>query len=171
MRKRWIVVGVIVATIGLVALIGGAIATAISRTSSSVDPIAEARTPGTATFEAEAQEYDILLVRARGDSARTAESITCEVTLADGSTVAVDGSVQATSEEVGNIETVGSFDAVAGPTSVFCDADGGDNRFVIDEESTLEKVGFIVLIGGVVVLLMGAGMILGGIFLKKTVPA
>jgi hypothetical protein len=163
----WIVGGVLVALFGLFVTLGGAVVTLVDKTVSSLDPIAEARTPGTATFVAEDAEYEVLSVRRRTDSARGAEDFECEVTLADGRTISLDGSVQAVSVAAANTETIGSFDAVAGETAVFCDADGGDNRFVVDKRGALGRWGMRLLLSGVVVLLAGTGMLLGGIFWKK----
>ncbi|MDP2289601.1 MAG: hypothetical protein Q8M22_00335 [Actinomycetota bacterium] len=171
MRKGWIISGILVAVFGLLMLIGGAVASLISRTASSLDPVAEARTPGTATFEAKDATYDVLLVRRRADSFREASDFLCTVTLANGKVIELDGRFQAVSDQTANTESIGSFDAVPGHTSVFCDADGGDNRFVVDEESLLQRLSLWFILGGTGVLLLGTGMILGGVFLKKTTPA
>ena len=154
--------------IGLLLTIGGAIAMAVSRVSSSVDPVARGVTPGAATFTADEGTYDVLLTRRRGQDFREASDVRCVVTLADGSTVNINGAVQAVSESSGNVETVGSFDAVPGPTSVFCDAEGGAVSFVVDEESWLATLGLIVVLAGVGVLLLGVGVLLLGVFWKKS---
>lgn len=170
-RLRWIIIGAILGVVAVLVLIGGGIMTLASRTVSSLDPIAEARTPGTATFEAEATSYDILLVRSRGDDFREASDVRCEVELANGELVQIDGRFQDVSERTANIETVGDFDAVAGSTSVYCEARGGELRFVIDDESTLHRIGMLMVFGGVGGLVVAAVLILLGVFWKKTVPA
>lgn len=166
-RVGWIIAGVLLALFGLFVTLGAAVVTLVDKTASSLDPIAEARTPGTATFVAEDAEYEVLSVRRRTDSARSAASFRCEVTLADGRTISLDGSAQAVSVEAANTETIGSFDAVEGDTAVFCEADGGDNRFVVDKQSALGRWGLRLLVVGVVVLLAGVGLLLGGIFWTK----
>ena len=170
-RLRWIIIGAILGVVAVLVLIGGAIMSLASRTASSLDPVAEARTPGTATFEAEATSYDILLVRGRGQDFREASDLTCQVTLADGKELEIDGRFQDVSERTANIETVGDFDAVAGTTSVFCEARGGEVRFVIDDESTLHRIGMLMVFGGVGGVVIAAVLILLGVFWKKTVPA
>jgi len=171
MRVRWIVVGAILSVPAVVVLVVGGIMTLASRTASSLDPIAEARTPGTATFEAEDTSYDILLVRSRGEDFREADDVDCVVTLANAKVIEVDGQSQAVSEQSANIGTVGSFDAVAGTTTVYCEARGGDLRFVVDDESSLHRIGMLMVFGGVGGLLLGMGLIQMGVFWKKTVPA
>ncbi|MCE9621505.1 MAG: hypothetical protein K8R99_04065 [Actinomycetia bacterium] len=168
MRRRWIIAGSVCAAVGVVALIAGGIMLLVSRASSTLDPVAESRTPGTATFTAENKEYDILLVTGRGEPAGSPEDFACEVTLADGRTFSIDGSSQSTSSEVGNTESVGSFDAVAGATSVFCETDGTTgNRFIIDTDGALARLSRLAFIAGGVLLAIGTGLILGGVFWKK----
>jgi hypothetical protein len=167
MRRGWIIWGIVLAVVAVLVIIGGGVAMVASRTASWLDPVAEARTPGTATFVAENETYDVLLIEERHASARSAASFRCVVTLADGRTIDLDGSVQDVSTEIANTESIGQFDAVPGATSVFCDADGGDNKFVVDTESLLAKAALWVLLGGVALLLVATGLILGGVFLKK----
>ena len=167
MRKGWIVWGIVVAVVGLLITIGGGIALLISQTASSLDPVAEAHTPGTASFVAEAVTYKVLLVTGRRGPAASSATMVCQVTLADGTTITLDGSVQAVSTEAANTESIGSFDAVAGDTSVTCESSNDGVRFVVDEEGALDRVGTWVLLGGVIVLLAGVGLILGGVFMKK----
>lgn len=166
-----VIAGIAVGLVGLVCVVGGGVVGLVTATQSSIDPLAEARTPGTARFVAEDAKYDVSLVRVRTDSARTAASFTCEVALADGTTKTIDGSIQAIGPTTANIESIGSFDAVAGATSVFCEADGGDNRFIVDKQSAWKRVGTVVLAVGIPILLAGAGLILAGIFWRKPAQA
>ncbi len=168
MRKSWIIWGIVWAALGLLITIGGAVAEVVSRTSATTDPTAEARTPGTATFDAGDETYEIFIVHSRRDQdSRTAEAVVCDVELANGRNITIDGSKQNVSSEVNNTEKVGSFDAVSGETSVTCEADGIDIRFVIDSESLLDRIGIWIILGGVLLILVGAALILGGVFLKK----
>jgi hypothetical protein len=167
-RWRWIVSGVALIVVGLIGTIVAAITLTVTRTVSNIDPVAEARTPGAAVFDADDETYDVLFVRSRRDSGRESADFECEVTLADGRTIQLDGAVQGVSTDVANVQSIGSFEAVDGRTTVFCEADGGDNRFVVDDESTVGKVSLIVLIGAVVVLLLGTGLLVGGILWKRT---
>ena len=171
-RWKWVVVGIGVALLGLAVTIGGAVASVVSRTSSSLDPIAEARTPGTARFDAADDSYLIFMARGRrDDDARTPEDFVCDVRLANERHIIIDGSDQAVVSEINNTISIGTFDAVAGPTTVTCEADGGDIRFVVDTESTAEKISLWIILGGVAVLLVGAGLVISGVFWKKPVPA
>lgn len=169
MRRGWIIWGIVVAVLAVLVMIGGAVAMVVSRTASSLDPVAEARTPGTATFVAEKETYDVLLVKERRQTARSASSFRCAVALADGRTISLDGSVQDVGTEVANTESIGRFDAVPGQTSVYCEADSDGNRFVVDTQSLLAKAALWILLGGVALLLLATGLILGGVFLKKPV--
>ena len=169
-KIRWklVIAGIIVAVIGVLTLVGGAVASIVSTTASSIDPVAEARSPGTATFTAKATTYDVTMVRERGES-DTASGYRCTVTLADGSTLQLDGSRQNVSTESPSMKSIGSFDAVAGPTSVFCENSNGSTRFIVDEESTADRLLPYLIGAGVGLLLIATAMILLGIFRKKTV--
>ena len=169
MRGSWIVCGILITIGALAVTIGAGIAILVDKAASAIDPEAEARTPGTARLDAEKATYEVLLVRSRRDtSAASAGSVVCTVELADERAITLDGSRQAVSTQAANTETIGSFDAVAGRTTVTCDADGADVRFVVNEVSRVGRIANWVLAGGIAGLLAGAGLILGGIFWKRT---
>lgn len=172
-RRVWMIwVGALGATLGLLALIGGAVALGISRAASSIDPVAEAITPGTASFDAESDTYEIFVVNGRrAADFRDSASFECVVALADGRSLTIDGDVQDVSTDVGNTQSVGSFDAVPGPTSVQCDAKGGNVKFIVDDEGTVAKIALIVVFVGVGILLLGIGILLLGIFWKRPLAA
>ena len=88
--------------------------------------------------------------------------------MANGSTVDLDGSRQTISETSGNIASVGTFDAVEGQTSVACTAPG-EIRFFVDDESDVKRLGTIGLIVGFILMAIGAGLILLGLFVRKKV--
>ena len=169
MRVSWIVWGILVAIGAIVVTIGAGVAILVDKTASAVDPEADARTPGTARLDAEKATYEVLLVRSRRDTtAASAGNVVCTVHLANERTITIDGSSQAVSTEAGSTSTIGSFDAVAGLTDVTCDAGGADVRFVVDKVSSVGRIANWVLLCGVVGILGGAGLILGGIFWKRT---
>ncbi len=177
MRRRtsWIVIGILASIVGLVGLISGAVAAFVSRGAQTLDPIAEGTTPGSAQFEAGEQEYEILLAR-RGrradDDLVRADEVICEVVRADGSGVRIDGAADASTAQIGNTESVGIFDAVAGITTVTCVADGDQQiRFVIDEPSDVTRIAMWVIGISVVVLLGGIGLFLLGLLWKRPVRA
>ena len=169
MRVSWIVWGVLFAVGALAVTIGAAVAILVDKTASALDSEAEARTPGTARFDADDATYEVLLVRSRHDtSPAAAGNVVCAVNLANERTITLGGSRQATSTEAANTATIGTFDAVAGQTAVTCDADGGEVRFVVDKVSTVGRIANWVLLAGIAALLAAAGLILGGIFWKRT---
>lgn len=168
MRVGWIVGGILVAVAAVVVTIGAGIAIVVDKAASTLDPEAEARTPGTARLDAEKATYEVLLVHSRRDtSAASAANVVCTVELANERTITLDGSRQAMSTDAGATSTIGSFDAVAGTTTVTCDAGEADVRFVVDKASSVGRIANWVLFGGVAGLLSGAGLILAGIFWKR----
>lgn len=75
-------------------------------------------------FEAEEGSYVVLLLPTTvsgGLIGNPVAQLTCDVALADGTTALLRGSRQSSSIETSAGETVGSFDAVAGSTTVTCD--------------------------------------------------
>jgi len=167
MRKGWIVAGIIADVVAVVLLVGGAIAMAVGRTVSSIAPGAARVTPAPLSFDAEAATYEILLDRRPGDDFRESSDVQCSVQLADGRTLSIDGAVQAVAVSSNKLETVGSFDAIAGTTTVACEANGGSVRYVVDEESLISRIGLIVVLVGVGLLLAGVAAIMLGVFWKK----
>jgi len=168
-RVSWIVCGIVVALAALVVTIAAGIAIVVDKAASTLDPEAEARTPGTARLDAERATYEVLLVRSRRDtSTASAANTVCTVELANEHTITLDGARQAVSTEAGSTSTIGSFDAVAGTTTVTCDAGDADLRFVVDKVSSVGRIANWVLFGGVAGLLAGAGLIVAGIFWKRT---
>ena len=166
-RKGWIVAGIVVCVLGVLAVIGGAVTSGVAAVQSSLDPEGEALTPTPIRFVAEAKEYDIVLLAGRREDARDAADMECTVVLADGRDLFVDGDVQAVSTEVGNAESVGSFTAVPGDTVVTCEANGGHVTYQVQEPAALASIGLIILIVGFALGVLGAGMILLGAFWKK----
>ncbi|MCY7298566.1 MAG: hypothetical protein LH616_05075 [Ilumatobacteraceae bacterium] len=168
-KRRWgiVIIGIVVATIGLITLVVGALAGFVEQTRSALDPEAEGRAPGSLTFDAKAETYIVSVQSERfGPSARSVANVDCTVTLANGSTVELDGGTQAIAEESGNIATVGSFDAVKGQTMIACNAPD-DIRFFVDDESDVKRLGMIGVFVGVALLAIGAALILFGVFVRK----
>lgn len=168
-KRRWglVIVGIIVAVIGLITLIVGAVAGLVEQTRSSLDPEAESRAPGSLVFDADDDTYIVSVEGERyvSDSSAAA-NVVCTVTLADGRTLELDGGSQGISEETANIATVGNFDAVAGPTTIACTSPD-DIRFFVDDESDVKKFGTIGMIVGAILLVIGASLILFGVFVRK----
>jgi hypothetical protein len=168
-RWAWVVMGIVVAVFGLMITIGGALVSVASDTLASIDPDGEARTPASIEFVAERATYKVSLVGERETgSASLATNTTCQVRLANEQRLTVDGTVQAMATTSGNIASIGSFDAVPGPTTISCDAEGRPNmRYIVDRQSELDSAALWIVIGGVLLLCVGTCLILGGIFWRK----
>jgi hypothetical protein len=168
-KRRWglIIAGIIVAAIGLITLVVGAVAGFVEQTRSALDPEAEGRAPGSLTFDADDDTYIVSVQGERfGADATIVANVVCTVTLANGSTIELDGGSQGISEESGNIATVGNFDAVEGPTVIACNSPS-DIRFFVDDESAVKELGTVGIIVGAVLLSIGAALILFGVFVRK----
>jgi len=163
------VIGILVAVIGLALLVGGAIGGAIEQTRSNADPEAEGRTPGSLTFLADNDTYRVSVEDelAGSDPSLISANVACTVTLADASTVELGGAMQMFSETTGNIASVGSFEAIEGETTISCTASDNDVRFFVDAETALQRLGTAALIAGFVVGSIGAVLILLGVFTRK----
>lgn len=169
-RRRWglLIAGIFVAILGLIVLVGGAVVSMGAAAASSLDPAGKARTPDVLTFKAKAGRYELFAVHERGKgSIGSGGSFECTVTLADGDEIEIDGSVQAVSEEVGNLESIGSFTAVKGETTIECDAGRDGETFIVDEESPWKNAALVATLLGALVLLLGAGAIVAGALWKK----
>lgn len=162
--------GIAVASIGLVGTIGGAAVSVAARVAATVDPDATGTTRAPVTFDAEDRTYVIVNIASRLGERGSAANYRCEVTRADGTMASIDGSTQAVAVDVGKTETVGAFDAVAGTTIVDCRTGGGlVGEFVVKAESRWARTGTILLVTGLVVLVTGACFILLGVFTRRPV--
>jgi hypothetical protein len=166
-RRRWgvMALGIVVAGIGLIAVIGGAVASAVETVRSSSDPIAESLTPTPLQFEADDETYIVSI-----DTTSEAEvdvvtaNTNCSIERPDGSTVDLDGSVQAIGETTGTIGRIGTFDGVSGTTTIACTTTHDGVRYFVDDESALHRYGIVAVIAGAVIMVVGTGLILLGVF-------
>lgn len=162
------IAGIVVAGIGLLTLVGGAGAGAIEQTRSSADPIAESRTPRPLVFDATDETYLVSITGERfGADVSIVSNTVCTVERADGSSLELDGAIQAIGETTGNIAKVGSFQGVPGATTVTCTSSSDEVRFIVDTESDLHRLGTIALVVGFVIAIIGTGLILLGVFTRK----
>ena len=161
----WLSVGGLVLTVVAALLLSGnqAIQVAAADDRASVpDPL---------QFEAQDGTYVILLLPTTiGIPAlpNPIAELTCDVELADGEEAVVDGSRQASSLETSVGETVGTFDAVAGPTTVICDFRGSPDTSgyfvaVAEQRSALNLIGIVGLVAGILAMCIGAGLIFIGV--------
>jgi len=122
-------------------------------------------------FEAEEGSYVVLLLPTTvsgGLMGNPVAQLTCDVALADGTTALLRGSRQSSSIETSAGETVGSFDAVAGSTTVTCDFKGSPDTFgyfvaVAPQRNALNVVGVVALVGGILAMLAGVILIVIGV--------
>lgn len=130
-----------------------------------------ATVPDPLTFQAQDSAYVVLLLPTTIGipfMGNPIAELTCDVNLADGATAVLRGARQATLIETSLGETVGSFDAVAGPTTVTCDFSGSPDTSgyfvaVAAQRSALNLVGIAGLAIGVVAMIVGAVLIVIGI--------
>jgi hypothetical protein len=175
-KVRWLLVifGIFVVLFGFVPIAIG-IGLYVADTALSVsDADAEGRLPeATMQFEAEDAQYEVFTF-GRGSSGTEASGTTCDITLANGEQQDIDGSRQAVATE-GTINSIGTFDAVEGPTEVICrsSATGGrDTKIYVAQDNPTLEIAMYVSIGiGVLMLLAGAGLIVFGSLVRKKPPA
>ena len=178
-QRRWglLIGGIVGAVLSLAVLVIAFIISITTSVASTIDPVAEARTPDVIKFDARAGNYDLYAVRKRGRVGKTEKSIgssanfECTVTLANGRTIAIDGSVQVVSEEAANTQTIGSFTAVPGETTVACDAGMDGEAYIVDEASAAKQASFYATLIGAALLLASAAAIVAGALWKKPAPA
>jgi hypothetical protein len=162
-----IIGGGLVALMGLLAIAGGLVGIFVDR-NMVLSSIAEARTPGAATFTANDGDYRIFNASTRraADGAR----LSCVVTLADERTLTVEGVTREKSATASFTDELGSFTAVAGTTKVFCTSNTSSKRFVIDNISSLGAISRWAVYLGVPLFFLGLALPLGGKLLKKSAP-
>lgn len=124
------------------------------------------------TFEAEHRAYAVVFLRGELDTSnfrqKAVANMRCDVTTADGASVTVDGSSQNEASENEFGSSVGTFDAVAGPTTVACnfvrDPGGIFENYAVAPERRGAKILSWVLVGfGVVVMLVGIRFVVTGL--------
>jgi hypothetical protein len=104
----------------------------------------------------------VLLLQRRGSIDAEVAATRCTARLADGSERLLDGRFQAVSVSGGGTATIGSFDAVPGPTSVRCEGADVGRRFAVHAVGRWEQwtsrsmwIGAVVLTLGLAVGLLG----------------
>lgn len=131
---------------------------------------AEVGTP--ITFDAEDRTYVVVFIRGEFDDAfyreKAVANMRCDVTTADGVSVTVDGSTQGVASETDFGSSVGTFDAVAGPTTVACafvrDPGGLLQNYAVAPERKGAKIAAYVLVGlGSVVTMIGVRFVITGL--------
>jgi hypothetical protein len=168
-KRRWwmVVVGVLVILSSLGPLLVGAVLLLAEGVVNIADAEAEGTMPeADLSFDADDAQYDIFL-SGRGVTEGDGSSVSCQITLADGEQVEVDGTVQGVAIE-GATSSVGSFDAVEGATEVRCTGgDSGERIYLGRDRPALERGGWIGIGLGVVGVLAGMGLLMLGLFWRK----
>lgn len=166
MRTRFLSV---LTVIGLVLTIGGGVTLAVSQNAEAVLAADRAEIPTPLQFDAKDAHYRIMLLRDPliEDFGGVDAQLLCDIELADGTTQKIDTSRAAIRSESDLGIELGSFDAVAGATTVTCDWRSGIDRglwfySVAPSSAGVGIVGIIVLVVGILLL------VLGGMFLIRS---
>lgn len=121
-------------------------------------------------LDAEDRTYVVVFIRGEIEKLnfRAVSNMRCDVTTADGASVTVDGNSQAVPSESEFDSSVGTFDAVAGPTTVACDfvRDPGGllQNYAVAPERKGAKIASYVLVGlGSVVTMIGIRFVITGL--------
>lgn len=171
-RRRPFIAGIWLATAGVAVTIVGSLLLVGNQAMQVLAAEDRASVPSPLRFEAEEGSYVVLLLPTTVSGGTIAgdpvAQLTCDVALADGTTALLRGSRQSSSVETSAGETVGSFDAVAGPTTVTCDFTGSPDVFgyfvaVAPQRNVLNVVGVVALVSGILALVAGAAFIVIGV--------
>jgi len=171
-RHRPFRAGVWLAAAGLVVTIVGALLLFGNQTVQVLGAEDRASVPDPLQFEAQDRGYVVLLLPTTVAGGQIAgdpvAQLTCDVALADGTTALLRGSRQTSSAETSAGETVGAFDAVAGPTTVTCDFEGSPDTFgyfvaVAPQRNVVNLVSVAAMVAGILALLGGAALIVIGV--------
>lgn len=170
-EPRWPLIrrGAAVAAVGLALLILGAMLFGGRDALALAAPAARGTIPGEVRFTARDGRYAILLNRLSPTgppSSAAVAATTCTVGSSDESSLELRGSRQTSSTESSFGLSIGSFDGVAGPTTVACEYTTslrGRSRFVVARRGSTVSVAIAALIGGgLLVGLAGAGLVTWG---------
>lgn len=170
-RRRPLMIGIWLAGAGLAVTIIAGLLLAGNQAVQVLAAEDRATVPDPLTFEAQDSSYAVLLLPTTIGipfMGNPVAALTCDVDLADGTTAVLRGARQATSIETGAGETVGSFDAVPGPTTVTCDFTGSPDTSgyfvaVAAQRSVPDLVAFGGVALGIVAMIVGAILIGKGI--------
>jgi len=166
---RWlpIIFGVLAILFAIVVLVVGVLIYAVNSAVSVLDADAESRLPvAHMELHAEDARYDIFLAGSAANELEALDTV-CTITLADGEVQEVRGDRQAVGE-TGTIDSVGSFEAVEGPTEVDCEAEDADARIYVDRHrGGVELAAWITVGAGVLLLVAGVGLVLLGALVRK----
>lgn len=171
-RERPFKIGLWLAGVGVALFIAGMLLFTVLGAAEILGAVDRAAVGTPITFEAEDRTYAVVFIRGELDESnyreRAVANMRCDVTTADGASLTVDGSSQAVASETDFGSSVGTFDAVAGPTTVRCDfvRDPGGllQNYAVAPERQGAKIASWVLLGlGALVTLVGVGFVITGV--------
>lgn len=158
-RRRPLIVGVVTAVAAVAMLVAGGLVMNVNP-ALTVTAGSRAALGTPITFTAEDATYRLVLIRADISDInvmdRAVAETDCVATFADGSSTRVDGARQTVSETTSVGSSIGSFDAVKGPTTVVCRTRTG---FVSAYAVAKERASLTVLSYS----LIGAGLLAGAV--------
>lgn len=171
-RDRPFKIGLWVTGTGVMIFVAGVLLFTVLAGAEVLGAVDRAQVGNPITFDAEDRTYVVVFIRGEFDESNYREkavaNMRCDVTTADGASVTVDGSSQTVKSESDFGSSVGSFDAVAGPTTVDCDFvrdPGGllQNYAVAPKRQGAQIVSWVLLGLGALVTLVGVRFIITGL--------
>lgn len=163
-RLRPLVGGIVAAVLGLGVLVTGGSVLSANQAVQVLGAADRTEVPGLMSFDAEARSYAVIFLPhpLTEPAFDPVVALVCDVTLADGSTKVVRGARQTVEVTGLGGTSVGSFDAVAGPTEVACrfgdrTAPSGYFVAVAPEREGVALVGYVLVGFGLAAL--GAGVV------------
>jgi len=171
-RDRPFKIGLWVTGAGALLFVAGALLFVVLSGAEVLGAIDRAQVGNPITFDAENRTYVVVYIRGEFDELNNREkavaNMRCDITRADGTSVTVDGSSQTVASESDFGSSVGTFDAVAGPTTVACDFvrdPGGllQNYAVAPERQGARIFSYVLLALGALVTLVGVRFIITGL--------
>ena len=171
-RDRPFEIGLWVTGTGVLIFVAGALLFTVLAGAEVLGAVDRAQVGNPITFDAENRTYVVVFIRGEFDESNYREkavaNMRCDITRADGTSATVDGSSQTVASESDFGSSVGTFDAVAGPTTVACDFvrdPGGllQNYAVAPERQGARIFSYVLLALGALVTLVGVRFIITGL--------
>lgn len=171
-RERPFKIGIVLTGLGVMTFLLGILLSVVLGAAEVLGAVDRAEVGTPITFDAEDRTYVVVFIRGELDSEqfrnRAVANMRCEVTTAEGESIAIDGSSRAVASETDFGSSVGTFDAVAGPTTVACDfvRDPGGllQNYAVAPERKGAKIGSWALLGvGAVLAIVGVRLIITGV--------
>lgn len=164
--RGFLVASVLVGSLGALVFVAGVVAGTIDDLVPVLDADADAITPQPVEFTAQARSYKVTAEQlGDADDPISVSSLTCVVTKADGSTVELQGRADAPKFEFEgrDVASIGSFDAVAGATTIACEGVATPLRIVVGEALPVRELARVILITGIVICAVAVALLVVGI--------